>query len=116
MAWTAEDRRRYAPAVQEIVRQGMLVRLAALIDAIDPPALEGRTAAALVDADHAPGLVAPGARRLRLAAAAARPAAAPERVEPLLALAPAGAGGAGPGARGPGRLPPPRSRPAGSGC
>ena len=27
MAWTTEDRRRYAPAIQEMVRQGMLVRL-----------------------------------------------------------------------------------------
>ena len=27
MAWTAEDRRRYAPAIQEMVRQGMMVRL-----------------------------------------------------------------------------------------
>ena len=42
MAWTAEDRRRYAPAMQEMVRQGMLVRLAATIDAIDPPAPVGR--------------------------------------------------------------------------
>ena len=28
MAWTLEDRRKYAPAIQEMVRQGMLVRLA----------------------------------------------------------------------------------------
>ncbi len=42
MAWTTEDRRRYAPAIQEVVRQGMLVRLAATIDAIDPPASVGR--------------------------------------------------------------------------
>ena len=42
MAWTTEDRRRYAPAMQEVVRQGMLVRLAATIDAIDPPASVGR--------------------------------------------------------------------------
>ena len=42
MAWTAEDRRRYAPAVQEMVRQGMLVRLAATIDRIDPPSRIGR--------------------------------------------------------------------------
>src|SRR3712207_7842225 len=42
MAWTAEDRRRYAPAVQEMVRQGMLVRLAATIDIIDPPSRVGR--------------------------------------------------------------------------
>ncbi len=42
MAWTTEDRRRYAPAIQEIMRQRMLVRLAATIDAIHPPALVGR--------------------------------------------------------------------------
>jgi transposase len=42
MAWTAADRRKYAPVVQEIVRQGMLVRLAATIDLIDPPAKVGR--------------------------------------------------------------------------
>src|SRR3954454_4152691 len=42
MAWTAEDRRRYAPAIQELVRQGMLVRLAATIDAIHPPSAVGR--------------------------------------------------------------------------
>ena len=42
MAWTAEDRRRYAPAVQEMMRQGMLVRLAATIDRIDPPSRVGR--------------------------------------------------------------------------
>jgi transposase len=42
LAWTTEDRRRYAPAIQEVVRRGMLVRLAATIDAIDPPASVGR--------------------------------------------------------------------------
>jgi transposase len=42
MAWTTEHRRRYAPAIQEVVRQGMLVRLAATIDAIDPPSPVGR--------------------------------------------------------------------------
>ena len=42
MAWTAEDRRKYAPAIQEVLRQGMLVRLAATIDTIDPPAKAGR--------------------------------------------------------------------------
>jgi transposase len=42
MAWTTEDRRRYAPAIQEAVRQGMLARLAATIDAIDPPSPVGR--------------------------------------------------------------------------
>jgi hypothetical protein len=42
MAWTAEDRRKYAPAIQEMVRQGMVVRLSATIDAIDPPSRVGR--------------------------------------------------------------------------
>src|SRR3712207_1245837 len=42
MTWTAEDRRKYAPAIQETVRQGMLVRLAATIDTIDPPSRVGR--------------------------------------------------------------------------
>ena len=42
MAWTAEDRRKYAPAIQEVLRRGMLVRLAATIDTIDPPAKTGR--------------------------------------------------------------------------
>ena len=42
MAWTAEDRRKYAPAIQEVLRRGMLVRLAATIDPIDPPAKTGR--------------------------------------------------------------------------
>jgi transposase len=42
MAWTPEDRRRYAPAIQEIVRQGMLVRLAAMIDTIHPPSSVAR--------------------------------------------------------------------------
>ena len=42
MAWTAEDRRKYAPAIQEVLRQGMLVRLAAAVDTIDPPCRTGR--------------------------------------------------------------------------
>src|SRR5689334_8464230 len=42
MAWTAEDRRKYAPAIQEVLRRGMLVRLAATIDTIDPPPKVGR--------------------------------------------------------------------------
>ena len=42
MAWTAEDRRRYAPAVQEMVRAGMLVRLARTMDTIDPQPRVGR--------------------------------------------------------------------------
>ena len=42
MAWTAEARHRYAPAILDMVRQGMLVRLAATIDAIHPPSRVGR--------------------------------------------------------------------------
>ncbi len=42
MAWTTEDRCRYAPAMQDAMRQGMLVRSAATIDAIDPPSPVGR--------------------------------------------------------------------------
>src|SRR6188768_3140048 len=42
MAWTVEDRRKYAPAIQELLRRGMLVRLARAIDTIDPPAKVGR--------------------------------------------------------------------------
>ena len=42
MTWTAEDRRKYAPAIQEVLRRGMLVRLAATIDTIDPPHRVGR--------------------------------------------------------------------------
>ena len=42
MAWTAEDRRTYAPAIQEMVRQGMIVRLARTIEAIDPQPGSGR--------------------------------------------------------------------------
>ena len=42
MAWTAEDRGQYAPAIQDIVRKGMLVRLAQTIDALDPPPKVGR--------------------------------------------------------------------------
>ena len=42
MAWTLEDRRKYAPAIQEMVRQGMLVRLARTMDTIDPQPKVGR--------------------------------------------------------------------------
>src|SRR5919107_3331151 len=42
MAWTAEDRRKHAPAIQEVLRRGMLVRLATTIDTIDPPPKVGR--------------------------------------------------------------------------
>ena len=42
MAWTAEDRRRYAPAIQDMVRAGMLARLARTMDTIDPQPKVGR--------------------------------------------------------------------------
>src|SRR3712207_9530628 len=42
MAWTAEDRRRYAPAMHEMVRAGMIVRLARTMDALDPQPEVGR--------------------------------------------------------------------------
>jgi transposase len=42
MTWTADDRRRYAPALMTVVRSGMIARLARAIEAIDPPAARGR--------------------------------------------------------------------------
>src|SRR3954453_17407150 len=42
MAWTAEDRRKYAPAIQEVVRQGMIVQLVRTMDALDPQPKVGR--------------------------------------------------------------------------
>jgi hypothetical protein len=42
MTWAAEDRRKYAPAIQETVRAGMIVRLARTMDAIDPRPRVGR--------------------------------------------------------------------------
>src|SRR4051812_33080707 len=42
MAWTAEDRRKYAPAIQEVLRQGMIVRLVRTMDALDPQPKVGR--------------------------------------------------------------------------
>ena len=42
MAWTTEDRRKYAPAIQEMVRTGMMVRLARTMDTIDPQPRVGR--------------------------------------------------------------------------
>ena len=110
MAWTAEDRRKYAPAIQEVLRRGMLVRLATAIDTIDPPAKVGRprdwsTLTMLGALWH---LARDGCvwRRLPVGPGLA---AAPERVEPVPALA--AARGARPGARRPGRLPPPRCGP-----
>jgi transposase len=42
MSWTPEQRRRYAPAISDVVRANATARLAATIDAIDPPARTGR--------------------------------------------------------------------------
>jgi transposase len=42
MPWTPEHRRRYAPAITEVVRANAIVRLAATVDALDPPARTGR--------------------------------------------------------------------------
>src|SRR5919199_89984 len=42
MAWTAEDRREDAPAIQEVLRQGMIVRLVRTMDALDPQPRVGR--------------------------------------------------------------------------
>jgi putative transposase len=42
MTWTPEHRRRYAPALVDMVRANAITRLAATIDAIDPPARTGR--------------------------------------------------------------------------
>ena len=42
MPWTPERRRRYAPAITEAVRANAIVRLAATVDTIDPPARTGR--------------------------------------------------------------------------
>ena len=42
MPWTPEHRRRYAPAITEAVRANAIVRLAATVDIIDPPARTGR--------------------------------------------------------------------------
>ena len=40
--WTHEQRRRYAPAINDAVRANAIARLAMTIDAIDPPARTGR--------------------------------------------------------------------------
>ena len=42
MVWTAEDRCKYAPAMQEMVRRGLIVRLAQTMDALDPQPKVGR--------------------------------------------------------------------------
>ena len=40
--WTSEQRRRYGPAISDAVRANATIRLATMIDAIDPPAATGR--------------------------------------------------------------------------
>jgi putative transposase len=42
MPWTPEQRRQYAPAISDAVRAHATVRLATMIDALDPPARTGR--------------------------------------------------------------------------
>jgi putative transposase len=42
MTWTPEHRRRYAPAIDRMVRTNAITRLAATVDAIDPPCATGR--------------------------------------------------------------------------
>src|SRR3954454_5449996 len=42
MTWTPEQRRRYAPAISDMVRLNATTRLATIIDAIDRPAGTGR--------------------------------------------------------------------------
>src|SRR3954470_15967294 len=98
MAWTAEDRRKYAPVIQEVVRQGMLVRLARTMDAIAPQPKVGRervwSTLIMLQA-----FVAPGPRRLRLAAAAGPLPALHDRLGPAPPLAEAGRARPGLGGR-----------------
>jgi transposase len=42
MTWSPEQRRRYAPAINDVVRTNAIARLATVIDAIDPPGPIGR--------------------------------------------------------------------------
>lgn len=42
MTWTPEHRRRYAPTIDHLVRTNAITRLAATVDAIDPPCTTGR--------------------------------------------------------------------------
>ena len=42
MTWTPEHRRRYAPAIDHMVRTNAIARLATTVDAIDPPCATGR--------------------------------------------------------------------------
>jgi hypothetical protein len=59
MAGTPEDRRRHAPAIQEIVRQGMLVHLAVAAGR------KRRPTAAIIDT-HPPYRASPGPSKLTL--------------------------------------------------
>ena len=88
MAWTAEDRRKYAPAIQDMVRGGMLVRLAQTIEANDQ--VRAALVPDVVDPDHAHGLVASGPRRLYLATATGHVPATYDGLGPLAWLADAG--------------------------
>src|SRR5918995_4789369 len=109
MAWTVEDRRKYAPAIQEVLRRGMLVRLATAIDTIDPPAKVGRprdwsTLTMLGALWH---LARDGCVWRRLPVGPTLPPHQSVWSRFLRWRA----GGAGPGAGRPGRLPPPRCGP-----
>jgi transposase len=42
MSWTPEYRRRHAPAIEHVVRNNAITRLAATVDVINPPAWTGR--------------------------------------------------------------------------
>src|SRR3954453_1667937 len=108
MAWTTEDRRRYAPAVREIVRRGMPPRLAATIDAIHPPSRVGRPRvwSTLIMLQALWHLARDGRAWRRLPAG--RVPTLHHRREPSPPLAQAGRARPRPG--GPCRLPPPRSR------
>src|SRR5688572_7054881 len=98
MAWPGEDRRTCAPAVQEIVRQGMMARLARMMDAIDPQPGVGRQRlwSTLIMLQALWHLARDGCtwRRLHLAAAAGPVPTLHDRLGPAPPLA--GAGGARP--------------------
>ena len=42
MPWTPDQRRRHGPAISDVVRANAAIRLASMIEAIDPPARTGR--------------------------------------------------------------------------
>src|SRR3954449_1431537 len=98
MAWTAEDRRKYAPAIREALRQGMLVRLARTMDAIDPQPKVGRERvwSTLIMLQALWHLARDG---LRLAAAAGPLPALHDRLGPAPPLAEAGRARPGLGGR-----------------